>query len=290
MENQKTKNREIGNLKLVVISYILVFGLKISAYLATGVVALLAESLHTLSDILISVFLLIAYIWSKRKADEDYMFGYGRAQNIAALVAAILFVFFTGFELYKEAFYHIVNPSHAIYQNLDWAVLILVVSMMISAAPLISLMKHKKKGAVSKAQLSELFNDELGLVAALLGTLFIMWGHPIADPIATIVVATVIVANAVKLFIENSRLLLGKSPGRQFAKHLENLALSVRGVHGFHDLKAEYIGPDMVNASFHIEVPKNISVDEAHAISKKVEAKVLERTTCQSCTIHIDPR
>jgi len=291
MEISEKRDSELRSLKLVVGSYLVVFILKISAYFATGIMVLLAESLHTLSDIFISVFLLVAFIWSKRQADEDYMFGYGRAQNIAALVAAILFISFTGFELYREAISHLFNLHGVIvYQNLDWAVIIILVSMLISAAPMIPLIKHKRKGASAKAQLSELFNDQLGLIAALAGTIFISLGEPAADPIATIIVATVIVVNGLKLFIENSRLLLGKSPGAKFSKHLEELALSVPGVVGFHDLKAEYIGPDTIHAGFHIEVQKDLSVADAHTICKKVEEKVYECTLCKSCTIHIDPK
>lgn len=291
MENEEKRDKELQSLKLVVASYSVIFILKISIYFATGVMVILAESLHTLSDIFISIFLLIAFIWSKRKADEDYMFGYGRAQNIAALVAAILFVSFTGFELYKEAISHLFNlHKEIIYQNLSWAVAVILVSMAIAFAPMINLLRHKRKGAASKAQLSELFNDQLGLLAALAGTIFIVLGKPIADPIATIIVATVIVVNAIKLFIENSRLLLGKSPGSQFSKHVEELALSIPGVAGFHDLKAEYIGPDRIHAGFHIEVSRDLSVEEGHAICKEVENKVYEHTACQSCTIPISIR
>ena len=55
---------------------------KLAAYYVTGVMALFAEALHTLSDIFISGFLLLAALYSRRAADERHMFGYGRAQNI----------------------------------------------------------------------------------------------------------------------------------------------------------------------------------------------------------------
>jgi divalent metal cation (Fe/Co/Zn/Cd) transporter len=58
----------------------------------------------------------------------------------------------------------------------------------------------------------ESINDELGMIAPLLGTLFIAWGQPITDPIATIAVATLIVYDAVGLFKENASYLLGRSP------------------------------------------------------------------------------
>jgi len=61
----------------------------------------------------------------------------------------------------------------------------------------------------------ELINDQLGLLAALVGTWFILWDWPLADPIATIILATIIAYHGLRLFGENSSFLLGRSPGRE---------------------------------------------------------------------------
>jgi cation diffusion facilitator family transporter len=105
--------KEERTLGLVLAAYIVVFGLKPTVYFMSGVMALLAEALHTLSDIFISGFLLVAARYSRRRADEVYMFGYGRAHNVAALVAATLFISFTSFELYREAIPRLVQPGTA---------------------------------------------------------------------------------------------------------------------------------------------------------------------------------
>src|SRR5512134_796062 len=93
---------ELRGIVVALIAYVAVFALKLAAYFVTGVMVLLAEALHTLSDIFISSFLLIALVWSRRKADKVHMFGYGRAQNVAALVAATLFISFTSYKLFEE--------------------------------------------------------------------------------------------------------------------------------------------------------------------------------------------
>jgi cation diffusion facilitator family transporter len=151
----------------------------------TGVMALFAEALHTLNDIFISGFLLVATLWSRKKADEVHMFGYGRAQNVAALVAATLFISFTSLKLYEEAIPRLFAPEETSYQNLNIALGVIIVSMFIAAIPLIRRFTQKKKGAAAKAQFMELINDELGLIAALIGTFFIIGGTYIADPIAS---------------------------------------------------------------------------------------------------------
>lgn len=155
-------------------------------------------------------------VWSRKEADEAHMLGYGRAQSVAALVAATLFLSFTSFELYKESIPRLLQPEEATYKSLPLALGVLVLSMLITAVPFVRLVRQKERGAASKAQLLALLNDELRMVAALIGTQFIMWGRPLADPIATLIIATIVAYNAVGLFRENLCFLMGRSPGAGF--------------------------------------------------------------------------
>jgi len=286
--DSSSQGSDIHSLKLVVGTYILIFAMKLAVYFMTGVMAIFAEALHTLSDIFVSSFLLLATIWSRREADEVHMFGYGRAQNVAALVAATLFISFTSLKLYEEAIPRLFASEETSYQNLDLALGVIIVSMFIAAIPLIRLFTQKKKGAAAKAQFMELINDELGLIAALIGTLFVMEGTYIADPIASLVVATIIAYNAIGLFRENLSFLLGRSPGQEYLKRIENITRSVEGVLGVHDLRAEYIGPDTVHIGMHIEVQKGMPIEEADRIAEDVREKVHQEVKGGYCVIHVD--
>src|SRR5512137_1705213 len=181
---------DLRGMRTALIVYVVIFALKLVAYFLSGVMVLLAEALHTLSDIFVSGFLLVAILYSRKKADKTHMYGYGRAQYVAALVAATLFISFTSFELYREAIPHLFQRDVLTYQNQWVAIGVLVVSIFIAALPLIRLLRQKGRGQAAKAQLMELVNDELGLLAALVGTLFVFWNKPIADPLASILVAT----------------------------------------------------------------------------------------------------
>jgi ferrous-iron efflux pump FieF len=284
------ESEDIRSLQLTLGIYIVIFAAKLAAYFVTGIMALLAEGLHTLSDIFIAGFLLIATLYSRRVADKNYMFGYGRAQNIAALVAATLFISFTSFELYKEALPRLFSNEIPHYQNVNWAVAVLILSMVIAAAPLVTLLRQKTRGAAAKAQLLELVNDELGLLAALIGTLFVLGGVSSADPLAACVVATIIAFNAVKLFRENLSFLLGRAPDAEFMRRLADAACSVPGVIGLNDMRAEYIGQGVVHADVHIEVSAALSVVEGHQIARQVD-RLLEPIMGNGiCEIHVDPK
>ncbi len=280
---------EMRGLQVALAVYGVLFVLKISVWLVSGVMAVFAEALHTLSDLFISTFLLAAAVWSRRSADEVHQFGHGRAQNAAALAAAVLFISFTSYKLYEEAIPHLFEPVTTGYQNLDLVLAVLLVSVVLAAIPLLLLRRAKGRGAAARAQARELFNDELGLLAAIVATVGIVEGEPLLDPIAAIVVATIIAYGAVGLLRENISILLGASPDREALDRIRSVARSVEGVQGVHDLRAEYIGPRALHADFHIEVAGDRTVREANEIVREVHERVRREADCEYCYVHVDP-
>lgn len=280
---------ETQGLKVALGIYATVFVLKLSVWFASGVMAVFAEALHTLSDLFISTFLLAAAIWSRRSADDVHQFGHGRAQNAAALAAAVLFISFTSYKLYEEAIPHLFTPVASNYQNLDLVLAVLLVSVVLAAIPLLILRRASGPGAAAKAQARELVNDELGLIAAIVATVGIAEGEPLLDPIAAIIVATIIAYGAVGLLRENLSVLLGASPSPEDLAKIRAVARSVDGVQGVHDLRAEYIGPRALHADFHIEVAADRTVREANEIVREVHSRVRREADCEYCYVHVDP-
>jgi ferrous-iron efflux pump FieF len=278
-------------LKLSVTLYVVVMALKLGAWWWTGVMALLAEGLHTLSDVFVSGFLLVALRWSRRKPNEMYMYGYGRAQYVGALVAAVLFVSFTAFELYREGITRLVGhePTHP-SKDVPVALGVLGASVLIGLWPLFALLKQKTRGAAARAQLLELVNDQLGLIAAMAGTALVMAGYPIADPLASLVVATIILINGLSLFRENSSYLLGRALPAAEMKQLEALILAVPGVRGVHRLRVEQLGPGSLRIDMHVEVPRGLLIEAANDIAETVTHTVAGFTSGPNfVSVHADP-
>jgi len=286
---QVTHDKEIRSLYMTVGFYAIIVIIKLIAYFSTHIMALLAESFHTLSDLFISGFLLVALLWSRKGADKDHMFGHGRAQNVAALLAATLFLSFTSFKLYEEAIPKLFQPASFSHENLPVAIGVLVLSMIIAAAPLISLIRQRTLGAAAKAQMIELINDELGVLAALVGTIFIAVGYPLADPIATIIVATIIAINAIGIFRDNLGLVLGKSPDIDYIEKVRQIAMSTEGVLGVVGPWAEYIGPDSIHVDLQIKVASGITIDAANTIARSVRQRVQTEVNCLYCSVHPEP-
>ena len=280
---------DIDAMKLAVGLYVVLFAIKLAAHFATGVMALLEESFHTLSDVFIYSFLPVAALYSRKRADAVHMFGYGRAQNVAALVAATLFISFTSYKLYEEAIPRLFAPQETGFDNLGWALAVIGLSMAVAAAPLVGLLRGGQQGPTARAQIVSLINDQLGLLAALVGTLFVAGGIALADPIATLIVATVIAVSAVGLFRDNMSFLLGRSPGPEYLARVEAEARSIEGVSGVHDMRAEYVGPGAVHAVLTLEVPPDLSISEAHRIAEEVRRRIHAETDTGYCVIHVEP-
>ena len=279
--------RDVGGMRRSLLAYVLVLALKLVAYSFSGAVVLLAEALHSISDIAIAVFLLVAARMSRRAADEEHVFGHDRAQNVAALVAATLLIAFTTFQVYREAL-PLLWQAHNPDRHLPLVLAVLGASMLITAWPLLGLLRHKRRGPSAKAQLVDLVNDELGLTSALVGMVFVLAGYRLGDPIAAMVVGAVIGTNAVLLFRENFIFLLGRSPDAAFLARLRRAAASVEGVVGTHDLMAEYIGPRAIRVSVHVAVDGAMPVAEADRIAEEVQRRMCELPECRFCLAHLD--
>lgn len=276
-------------LKIALTGYLVLFILQLATYFSTNILVLLAEALHTLSDVMISIFLLFAVFWSRKPADEFHMFGHGRAQNVAALVSATIFISFMSLEMIREAIPKFFQTEAGEFQNTNLALIVTLVGMSVVAIPLIDILRMKVRGASAKAQLIGLVKDEVSYVAALIGLGLIARGYYLADPVASIIVAIVIAFGGLFLFKENFHYLVGRSPSSQFMEKVESIAKTVKGVLGVHDLKAEYVGPNIVHTGFHIEVAKGTPIEEADRIAEEVKERVSRETGCRHCVIHVDP-
>jgi cation diffusion facilitator family transporter len=284
-----TPSTELRPLALTIGLYGVLLALKLAVYAATGLMALLGEALHTLSDIFVYGFLLVAILCARRPADAEHAFGHGRAQSVAALVAATLFVSFTSLRLFEEAIPRLFAAEPPAYRNVELGLAVVIVSMAAVAAPLVLVLRQGQRGPAAKAQLLELVNDELGLVAALAGTLGVLAGWSIADPIATLAVATIIAVDGAALFRENLSLLLGRSPGPEYLARLERQAMAVEGVLGVHDVRAEYVGPEAVHAGLHVEVRPDLTVAEAARIADEVSRRLHDGADPGHCVVRVEP-
>ncbi|MEM4700787.1 MAG: cation transporter, partial [Candidatus Bathyarchaeia archaeon] len=149
----KEQAAETSGIKIALTSYIALVGLQLATYSITKILILLAQALEMLSDVLISLFLLLSTYWSKKPADEFHMFGHGRAQNVAALVSATILISFMSLETFREAIPKFFQPPATSQQSDVYVALaVVLLGMFVVAIPTIYIFKVGAKGASVKAQ------------------------------------------------------------------------------------------------------------------------------------------
>jgi cation diffusion facilitator family transporter len=255
-------------------------------FFATGLIAVLAEAAHSFTDVLQTGFLLAAARLSAAPPDEAHPFGHARGENLAAIVAALLIVAFVAAELVRGAVGALLQPGPP-PQRPGVALLVLGASAVVLLWPLVLARRDMRAhGGVVRAQAVESLNDVLGVVTAFAGVVLVLLGLREADALAALLVAAIIIFNALQLFRANLPFLVGGSPPQEFYERVAREATGVPGVLGVHSLAAEYIGPTQVHLDMSLTVPDGMSIAEADELAHRVRHRLRETLGLQSLAVH----
>ncbi len=281
--------KEARGIWITLIGYLVVIVLQIWAYYSTHILVLLAGAFDTASDIVISGFLIVAVWVSRRPPDREHMLGHGRAQNIAALIAASFFVFSLSFEMFREALSEFLSPGAPSYENIPLALGVTVAALVATTVPFLDIIRTKNRGAAVTAQLVALAEMELSYSAALVTVVLLSFGYHVFDPLVSILIAVFIAVSGLYLIRDNIGYLMGRAPPREFFENVGAIARSVDGVLGVHEIVAEYGGPNIINMGLHIEVAYGTPIEEADRIAGEVRRRIMREEGCTYCIVHVDP-
>ena len=265
---------------------VLLFAVKLAIGLATGSIALLADAIHTLSDAITSVVVIVSAYAVRRPPDKEHPFGHGRAEAIAAVVIAVLLAV-AGLEFGKESVLRIIEPVDT---NASW-VLIVVVFLTAGVKEWLSRFALALGRASGSAALkadgwhhrSDVFATLLVVVAMVAGR----YGVGFLDGVMGLGVSLLLFKVAYDVASRAIDALLGQAPTEEEIQALTDLAAAVDGVRGVHDIVVHTYG-DTRFVSLHIETDHRRSAAELHTIAERVEDLVSGGHHGSVC-VHVDP-
>lgn len=241
--------------------------LQIVIYIASGSVALLADTVHNLGDALNSIPLLIAFYLARRLATRRYTFGYGRAEDVAGILIVVSIAFSAGYILY-ESLTRLINPEPL--TQLIWVAAAAVVGFV--GNELVALMQiNVGKQIGSDAMVADGQHARVdGLTSlAVLGAVFGTWiGLPILDPIIGIVIGIAIVGitwNAIKAVW--FRLMDAVDPA--IVDRLEATAQAVEGVNAVDSVRAHWVGHRLY-VEMTVQIAPNATLNQITEITGEV--------------------
>lgn len=280
-----------GGMKAVVAALMANLGIAVSKFVAfafTGSSSMLSEAIHSLADSGNQILLLIGNKRSKKQADSQHNFGYGRRRYVYGFVVAIVLFLVGGlFSLY-EGFHKWQNPEPLD----DWwiAVLVLVVAIILESFSLRTAVKEANhaRGRRSMAkfvrdsrqpELPVILLEDIGALAglffALIGvSLAVITGNGRFDAMGAMAVGTLLVIIAVFLAMEMTAMLVGESALPEETEAIASALESSPGVKRVIHLRTLHVGPDELLVAAKIAIAHSATGAEIAADIDDAEAKL----------------
>jgi cation diffusion facilitator family transporter len=253
--------------------------------LMVGAISVIADAIHTLSDVISSSIVMWGFKQAEKPADVEHPYGHGRAEYIATLIIATLLCV-AGIEFIEVAIDRIRNPEAV---KAEWWMIILLaitivlkeitaryaefLSSMIASGTLHADAWHHRTDAISSL---------LVVVAMIAG----IYDYPAIDGWAGLAVSLFLIYTGFEIARDAIDDLIGRPPTIEEVENIRQIVLSVRGVLGAHDMTIHSYGHDKF-VSVHVEIDASENTAAAHDISEEVETR-LEEAIGVEPTVHMD--
>jgi cobalt-zinc-cadmium efflux system protein len=268
-----------SRLRLVLLVTVLVAAVELVGAWLSGSLALLADAGHMITDASALVLALSASLMAALPASPRRTFGYHRAEILAALVNAVVLLGICGYLGYA-GIRRLLHPGEVDSGQMLAFAAVGVVANLVS----MSLLAGRREESLNmRAAYLEVFSDTLGSVAALVaGVLIATTGYLRADPIASLLIAVLILPRSWELLREAVAVLLEAAPTGLDVEQVRSRLCGIDGVVDVHDLHAWTITSGMPALSAHVTV-----TDDALA-ARGVGAILDELCACTTARFGID--
>lgn len=268
----------IGNFILFIVK--LIFGLISHSY------ALIVDSVHSLSDIITSVVVIIGFKISAKPADKEHPFGHQRAESIATLIVAVLLIVI-GVEFARAGIYKIINPN-VVKSNI---LLLIIIILTIIFKEAMARYSFHLEGIIGSDTLkadawhhrSDSISSVLVLISMIASYYKIYW----IDGVMGVFISAFIIFIGVKILMKAFSDLIGKAPARETVQKIRGIVNEFDNIKGVHDIVLNSYGNFTVGSA-HVVMPESMSLKAAHEIVDRIENKIKEELNI-NISIHIDP-
>lgn len=270
-----------------VIAAIFLTGFKLVVGLLTGSLGILSEALHSGLDLVAAVITYFSVKISDKPADEKHNYGHGKIENLSAFIETILLLI-TCVWIIFEAVDRIVNKNTEIEVTI-WSYIVVVSSIIIdiNRSRMLSKAAKKHNSQALEADALHFSTDIWSSAVVLLGLIGAQFGMHLADSVAAIAVALIVLFVSFRLGKRAIDVLLDRAPSG--SKNIVNQVLEqYPEVIKFHQVKIRTSGADTF-IKFNIHVNPLISLKETHELCDKIEHDIKNRIPRSEIFIHAEP-
>ena len=268
---------------------LLVTGLKFAAWWLTGSLALYSDALESIINVVAAVFALVALRVAATPADAEHPYGHHKAEYFSAVIEGALIIV-AALLILRESYYGILAPK-----ALDAPVLGLAVNVAATAingvwAVYLMRLGRRWRSPALIADAKHVMADVFTSGGVLVGLgLVIATGYAVLDPIVAGLVALNILWSGWGMVRESVDGLMDRAAPPELVRRIREL-ISVHGEGALeaHDVRTRHAG-QATFIDFHLVVPAEMTVQEAHAICDRVEAAIEAEVEGAVVVIHVEP-
>jgi cation diffusion facilitator family transporter len=270
-----------------VIAAVFLTSFKLFIGILTGSLGILSEALHSGLDLLAALITLFAVRFADKPADSDHNYGHGKIENYSALVETLLLLITCIWIIY-EGIKRLIT-GHVEIEVTVWSFIVIITSIIIDFTRSRALYRVAKKhnSQALEADALHFSTDIWSSCVVLFGLVGVLFNFYIADPIAALVVAIIVLFVSYRLGKRSFDILIDKAP-EGLKERIATIISEVPEVIKFHDVRVREGGPNKF-VELNIHVDKQLSIDQAHQISHKVEDLILQKIENIRVTVHIEP-
>ncbi|MCO6185396.1 cation diffusion facilitator family transporter [Rhizobium sp. L1K21] len=266
-----------------------VMGLKALAWYVTGSVALLSDALESTVNVIAAIVAYAAIRYSQKPADHDHQFGHYKAEYLSAVIEGVMIVV-AALLIVRQASADLLAPELPQAPVLGLSINLAAAAInAIWAWALIRAGKANHSPALT-ADGRHILSDVVTSGGVLVGLLLVLaTGYAILDPIMALIVAVNILFQGWKVISHSLDGLMDRAVTPEEETDIKQaIADHATGSIGVHDLRTRRAGP-AVFIDFHLVVPKNMAVGDAHAICDRLEDAIHAIISGASIAIHVEP-
>ncbi len=249
-------NTIIGNLVLSII--------KVFCGIVATSAAMIADGIHSFSDVFTTIGVIIGLKLSSKKADKEHPYGHERIESITALFLSIV-LFIVALGIGYSGIENIINKNYRVPGFL--AIVAAIISILSKEAMYYyTLIYAKKINSTSlKADAWHHRSDSLSSIGALIGIIGARMGYPILDPLVAIVICIIIIKISYDICKQSVNQLIDASASDEKVKTIRRKIINTKGVIKIDNLKTrQYASKLYVDVD--ISVDSEMSVEEAIAL------------------------
>jgi cation diffusion facilitator family transporter len=250
--------------------------------------ALMADGLHSLSDLLSDVLVLFANRHGSRHADADHPYGHARIETAATLILGT-FLAVLGVVLLVAAAMRLQHPEAL--RAVSPPALAIAFLALVAKEGLFRYMLAVAKKVRSQMLVANAWHarsDAASSLVVIVGVAGNMLGYTFLDLVAAAVVGVMIAHMGGKLALEAMAELIDTGLDAEEVEAIRQTLLDIHGVRGLHELRTRKMA-DNALVDAHIMVDPKISVSEGHYIAESARHAVLKKHHVMDVMVHIDP-